>query len=112
MALVERCANRSDLLEVGAHIHARLTTPLSSMSRLVHLSAPACHAFVCLCLLMATRGPQGPLSSHLARRRTRDRDVQQLLCYASYASMQPPHRLETVRRHAAPQGVFTRYHLR
>src|SRR5262249_22357031 len=28
------------------------------MSRLVHLSAPACHALLCLCLLMATRAPQ------------------------------------------------------
>jgi hypothetical protein len=34
MALVASCANRSDLLEVGAHIHARLTTP-----PLIHVQA-------------------------------------------------------------------------
>src|SRR5262245_66619959 len=95
MALVASCANRSDLLEVGASIHARPSTPLSPMSRLVHLSAPACHALLRLCLLMATRGPQGHLSSRLARRRTRDRGMyQQPFCYASYASLQPPNRLE------------------
>ena len=98
MALVASCANRSDLLEVGARLHACPSTPLSPMPRLVHLSAPACHALLCLCLLMATRGPQGHLSSHLARRRTRDRNIQQPLCYASYASMQPPSSARTRRR--------------
>src|SRR5438093_7984660 len=83
MELVARCANQSDFLEVGESIPARTSTTLSPMPRLVHLPAPACHALLCLCLLMATRSPQGHLSSRLARRGARDRDAQQPCCDAS-----------------------------
>ena len=63
MALVARCAKRSDLLEVGESIPARTSTTLSPMSRLVHLPAPACHALLCPRLVMTTRGSQGHLAS-------------------------------------------------
>src|SRR5437899_3283033 len=53
------------------------------MPRLVHIPAPACHALLCPCLVMATRGPQGLLSSRLARIGARDGDAQKPFCYAS-----------------------------
>ena len=76
-------ANRSHLQEVRASLHARTSTLLSLMPRRVHIPAPACRALLCPCLVMATRGHQGLLSSRLARRGARDRDAQQPCCDAS-----------------------------
>src|SRR5215468_1852384 len=58
-------------------ILALMSTTPSPLRRLVHRPAPACHALRCPCRVMATRGPQGLLSSRLARRGTQERDAPQ-----------------------------------